>query len=379
MPQAFEEYVKAWFAIQIISREYGLGSPDGFLFNMSVGYDLEGIKSPKIDRFLNGMRDASQTDIYRECRQWILDHADRLTHMSREEAENLPSCICNSVTLSTLHGCPSQEIEKIAGYLLKEKGFHTFIKCNPTLLGYEYARETLDAMGYGYVEFGDFHFRDDLQYEDAVLMLTRLMALADGLGLSFGVKITNTFPVDIRHGELPGQEMYMSGRSLYPLSISLAAKLAAEFDGKLRISYSGGADYFNIGRIYDAGIWPVTIATTVLKPGGYGRMVRDRRRAGRKRICPVYRGECGACGRTGKIREDRCASHEVREASAVKEDEKEGASAGLFCIPLQGGMPDSSGYYSLYEAGQGGALSGGSAGDNGEKSAAVYYGYDLCP
>ena len=274
VPQAFEEYVKAWFAIQIISREYGLGSPDGFLFNMSVGYDLEGIKSPKIDRFLNGMRDASQTDIYRECRQWILDHADRLTHMSREEAENLPSCICNSVTLSTLHGCPSQEIEKIAGYLLKEKGFHTFIKCNPTLLGYEYARETLDAMGYGYVEFGDFHFRDDLQYEDAVLMLTRLMALADGLGLSFGVKITNTFPVDIRHGELPGQEMYMSGRSLYPLSISLAAKLAAEFDGKLRISYSGGADYFNIGRIYDAGIWPVTIATTVLKPGGYGRMVQ---------------------------------------------------------------------------------------------------------
>ena len=66
----------------------------------------------------------------------------------------------------------------------------------------------------------------------------------------------------------------MSGRSLYPLSISLAAKLAAEFDGKLRISYSGGADYFNIGRIYDAGIWPVTIATTVLKPGGYGRMVQ---------------------------------------------------------------------------------------------------------
>lgn len=274
VPQAFEEYVKAWFAIQIISREYGLGSPDGFLFNMSVGYDLEGIKSPKIDRFLNGMRDASQTDIYRECRQWILDHADRLSHMSREEAEHLPSCICSSVTLSTLHGCPSQEIEKIAGYLLKEKGFHTFIKCNPTLLGYEYARETLDAMGYGYVEFGDFHFRDDLQYEDAVLMLTRLMALADGLGLSFGVKITNTFPVDIRHGELPGQEMYMSGRSLYPLSISLAAKLAAEFDGKLRISYSGGADYFNIGRIYDAGIWPVTIATTVLKPGGYGRMVQ---------------------------------------------------------------------------------------------------------
>lgn len=47
VPQAFAEYVKAWFACHLIAREYGLGSPDGFVFNMSVGYDLEGIKSPR--------------------------------------------------------------------------------------------------------------------------------------------------------------------------------------------------------------------------------------------------------------------------------------------------------------------------------------------
>ena len=45
-----------------------------------------------------------------------------------------------------------------------------------------------------------------------------------------------------------------------------------QFGGKLRISYSGGADYFNIGKIFDAGIWPITMATTILKPGGYQRM-----------------------------------------------------------------------------------------------------------
>lgn len=48
---------------------------------------------------------------------------------------------------------------------------HTFIKCNPTLLGYEFARETLDRMGYDYIAFGRFHFEDDLQYKDAVPML----------------------------------------------------------------------------------------------------------------------------------------------------------------------------------------------------------------
>ena len=36
----------------------------------------------------------------------------------------------------------------------------------------------MDRMGYDYVAFGDFHFKDDLQYRDAVPMLERLMALA---------------------------------------------------------------------------------------------------------------------------------------------------------------------------------------------------------
>ena len=63
----------------------------------------------------------------------------------------------------------------------------------------------------------------------------------------------------------------MSGRSLYPLSLSLAARLAREFKGKLRISYSGGADIHSVRALFDAGIWPITMATTVLKPGGYQR------------------------------------------------------------------------------------------------------------
>ena len=44
VPQAFDEYVKAWFACKVLAREFGLGSPEGFQFNMSVGYDLDGIK-----------------------------------------------------------------------------------------------------------------------------------------------------------------------------------------------------------------------------------------------------------------------------------------------------------------------------------------------
>ena len=271
---AFAEYVKAWFILKMISKEFGLGSPDGFMFNMSVGYDLKGIQTKKIDDFIEGLKDASQTAIFKECKETALKYIDKFEKVTKEDVEAITANICNSITLSTLHGCPPEEIEKIATYLLTEKHLNTFIKCNPTLLGYEFARKTMDEMGYDYVAFGDFHFKDDLQYEDAIPMLKRLQSLADDKKLSFGVKITNTFPVDVKQNELPGEEMYMSGRSLYPLSIALAAKLSEEFDGKLRISYSGGADYHNIKQIFEAGIWPITVATTVLKPGGYGRMVQ---------------------------------------------------------------------------------------------------------
>ena len=284
VPDAMGEYIKAWFILHVIAKEFGLGAQDGFQFNISVGYDLAGIKGEKVNTFIDGMMEAKDTVIFQECRKWLLDNADKFQNFTREDIEAIPSNVCNSATISTLHGCPPQEIESIANYLLTEKHLNTFVKCNPTLLGYDFARKTMDEMGYDYMVFGDFHFRDDLQYEDAVPMLTRLMKLSDKLGLEFGVKITNTFPVDVTRNELPSEEMYMSGKALFPLSISLAAKLSAEFAGKLRISYSGGADYYNIDKIVGCGIWPVTMATTLLKTGGYQRFTQVADKV--EGICP---------------------------------------------------------------------------------------------
>ena len=56
--------------------------------------------------------------------------------------------------------------------------------------------------------------------------------------------------------------------------MNVAKKLSEAFDGSLRISYSGGADAHNIKNIVQAGIWPVTVATTLLKPGGYERFAQ---------------------------------------------------------------------------------------------------------
>lgn len=288
VPQAMAEYIKGWILIHVIAKEFGLGSPDGFQFNMSCGYNLEGIKDKKIDDFIEGLKDAGDTAIFKECKQWLLEHISLFEHVTKEDIEAVPAEICNSIILSTMHGCPPQEIENIVTYLLKEKHINTYVKCNPTLLGYEFVRKAMDDLGYDYMAFTDFHFKDDLQYEDAVPMLKRLLETASQEGLSFGVKLTNTFPVDIKRQELPGEEMYMSGKALFPLSISVASRLAESFDGKLPMSFSGGADQKNIDQIVCCGIWPVTVATVLLKPGGYKWLTRIAEKAD---TCEI--GKCG--------------------------------------------------------------------------------------
>lgn len=268
---ALNEYVKAWFLIYLLQKELFDLDDRRFQFNMSVGYDLKGIQSSKVDHFIESLKDASRLEFFKQCQDILLKRIGEFQRVDKEYIERISPNICSSITLSTMHGCPPAEIEAICKYLISEKKLHIFVKLNPTLLGYPYVRETLTQMGYAYIQLQEESFTHDLQYADGIAMLKRLKAFAKEHHQEFGVKLSNTLPVKITQGELPGEEMYMSGRALYPLTINLAYKLAAEFGGDLRISYSGGADFFNLNRIFATGIGPITVATTLLKPGGYSR------------------------------------------------------------------------------------------------------------
>ena len=71
-----------------------------------------------------------------------------------------------------MHGCPPEEIEQITTYLLNERGLHTSVKCNPTLLGAERVRSIInDELGYTDVVVPDEAFGHDLKYVDAVPMI----------------------------------------------------------------------------------------------------------------------------------------------------------------------------------------------------------------
>ena len=337
--EAFDEYVKAWFALKLLTREHGWGSPDGFVFNMSVGYNFEGITSPKIDDFIEGLKDASSTPIWKECVAWAKAHLDRFQNVDEAYVDGISPRVCRSITLSTLHGCPPQEIERIASYLIETKKLHTFVKCNPTLLGYDFARRTMDEMGYDELVFDDHHFRHDLQFHDAVPMFRRLQALAGQHGLSFGLKLTNTFPVKIARGELPGNEMYMSGRPLYPLTMELARRISEEFDGQMRLSFSGGADAFNLEGLFQAGIWPITMATTLLKPGGYQRFTQMGEELSRHEYRPFQGVSVGQVDHLARsARTDLHHLQSIKPPPRYKLDEKVPLFS-CFTAPCTGGCP----------------------------------------
>jgi putative selenate reductase len=50
-----------------------------------------------------------------------------------------------------MHGCPPHEIEAICRYMLEVKSLNTFVKLNPTLLGFDRVREILDTCGFDYL------------------------------------------------------------------------------------------------------------------------------------------------------------------------------------------------------------------------------------
>lgn len=284
LEKAYDEYLKAWIVLHLVQScmENKVVEKPSFIFNMSVGYNLEGIKQEKMQIYIDSMIDArkkAEFSIYINDAKAFLKSGmlngtgleDRVDNMLKT-LDRISYNISPSVTVSTMHGCPPKEIEAICSYLLTEKKLDTFVKLNPTLLGYDTVRMILDSLGYDYIVLNRDSFSHDLQLSDAKAMLRRLIDLAKSENRGFGVKLTNTLGNVNDKKVLPGDERYMSGRALLPISTRVALVLSEEFGGTLPISYSGGATAFSVKDIFESGIHPITLATDMLKPGGYTRM-----------------------------------------------------------------------------------------------------------
>ncbi|MBT3208840.1 MAG: putative selenate reductase subunit YgfK [Bacteroidetes bacterium] len=264
--QSFDEYLKAWILIHILNEKIGQGRSIGTIFNISVGYNLEGILNENVQWFLNKIEN---------CSEDLAEMLDSIKNIYPEISEiNIPSQISNNVTISTMHGCPPDEIEQIALYFVEKRKLHTTIKLNPTLVGKKELRSILNEKLKFQAVVPDSAFEHDLKYQDALKIISKVQESATKNNLKFSLKISNTLETKNNKTVFDKSQkmMYLSGRALHPISINLAKKLQNDFGGKLDLSFSAGIDAFNISEVIACGFSTITVCSDLLKPGGYMRL-----------------------------------------------------------------------------------------------------------
>ncbi len=279
VPQSLTEYVKASMLVEILRKweplaEFVGPEPGPYVFDMSVGYDLAGISSDKVASFINGMRNAS-TEID-QLRPEIGGPFEHLRDL------NFHPAISDTLTLSTFHGCPPEEIEAITKHLIDVHDLDVIVKLNPTLLGYETVAGIVnDELGYTNVSVKEQAFAEDLQFDRGIELIEELNEYAKDRGKRFGIKLTNTLVVDNQKQWMPDETMYLSGPPLHVLAMTLLDTLAQALpgrldvpghDGDLMVSFSAGITKENLADSLAAGVNPATVCSDLLKPGGYGRL-----------------------------------------------------------------------------------------------------------
>jgi putative selenate reductase len=186
-----------------------------------------------------------------------------------------PARISDTISLSTFHGCPAREIEGIVTFLLAEMGCQVCIKLNPTLLGRDEVEHLLhDVLGYHELEVHPPAFENDLQFDEALDLIPRLQGVARAHGRNLSVKFTNTLVVKNHKGLFSEGEMYLSGAPLHVIALNLVKKFREHQREPTPVSFSGGLDANNVARAVAMNFVPVTSCTDLLRPGGYGRMIR---------------------------------------------------------------------------------------------------------
>ncbi|MDH3404410.1 MAG: glutamate synthase [Acidobacteriota bacterium] len=269
LEESLDEYVKGAMLIEML-RSGPVAPAAGFgetVFDMSVGYDLHGIRSRRVLDFIAGMLDCGAA-VERFRRQI----PDRFRHLRDLD---FPTRLSDTITLSTFHGCPPDEIEKIMDFLMRELGVHAIVKFNPMLLGPEEAGHLLhDVLGYTDLRMPGSAFERDTTWEQATAMVERLGATAAELGVGFGVKFSNTMIVENGGGFLaPGVgEVYLSGQPLHVMAIQLVRRFRRAFGDRFPISFAAGVDRRNFPDAAALGLVPTTVCTDLLRKGGYGRL-----------------------------------------------------------------------------------------------------------
>lgn len=271
--ESLREYVAGMMLVTMARHAHpifseSLSTPAGdVIFDISLGYDLAGIKSDKIQKYLDGIRDASA----------IIEKLRGEIPGGLKEARDLEykKEISSTLTLSTFHGCPTDEIERICEFLIAERDLDVIVKMNPPTIGRERMEELLhDVMGYRDIHVRDSAYTGSQTFEEAVEMCDRLRGFAKKHGRNFGCKFSNTLEVTNHRDFFPegNEAMYLSGAPLHVITMTLTDLFRKAVGPEVPISFSAGIDKGNFAATASCGFVPVTSCSDLLKTGGFARL-----------------------------------------------------------------------------------------------------------
>ncbi len=284
LEDSLREYVAGSMLVDVLAADNLTGvasdrDKQDTILDMSVGYDLAGIRSDRVRAWIEAMKDARE----------VVDalRAEIPEDLRRYRDVDFKTRLSDQITLSTFHGCPAGEIEGIVRFLLTEMGVHVTVKLNPTLLGREAVDGLLhDVLGYREIQTRPEDFDEDLQWGQALEITDRLSEVARSVGRTFQVKLSNTLVVRNHRAFFPSSEsvMYLSGQPLHVVTMALVDTYRRARP-EVPISFSAGVDAQNFADCAALGLTPITTCTDLLRPGGYGRLpaylrnLEDRMRA----------------------------------------------------------------------------------------------------
>lgn len=261
------EYIKAWLAINVLSKEFNIGSTD-FSFSIYCQCRPNGI-SDSAKAILNQFSDISENALFLNCKQWLCSHIDLFDNVDTGYISEISAAPVKNSIIAPCNFSRST-VSAYLDYLITELHLTADIQLSPTCLGKEYIGNQLRSLWY-----------DCAVPNSAVFAHAPDYAKVEGSIRSFKSKYAEKMGVlvgdtlDVIYGDAASK---LCGKFLYPFSLSIAAKIYNTFGKELKVSFFGGVSANNADILNNIGFDTIYCSDALISVGGFNNLKQIQQR-----------------------------------------------------------------------------------------------------
>lgn len=260
-----EEYIKAWVAIKILSKEFSIGNPN-FGFAFSCRCDLQGISEHQ-DTIFRQFVNISENPLFNDIKNQLTNSICLFDNISPDYINGLSANPLKSCIISLCDGSSAVGISSYFEYFAGRHNLPSYLQIGIPALGYEYVRENLINLGYDYIELDRPVFKQlPVVYENLIPTISELNEkFPSTSGIIAGSTIDAIFE---------GKAAEIEGKLVFPLSLAVARKISDTFGSKAKISFFGGVTALNAKSLSSVGFSSIYCCQCLVKVGGFNNLLQ---------------------------------------------------------------------------------------------------------